>query len=57
MDSYNNNIYANIEAMSENSIDKNYIETLVELKEKIKTALSVNSEMICLYWEIGETIL
>jgi predicted nuclease of restriction endonuclease-like (RecB) superfamily len=48
--------------MSENQIDKNYIETLVELKEKIKTAqikaaLSVNSEMICLYWEIGKTIL
>jgi len=46
----------------ENSLDKNYLETLTSLKEKIKTAqikvlVSVNSELINLYWEIGKTIL
>jgi len=46
----------------ENSLDKNYIETLTSLKEKIKAAqikvlVSVNSELINLYWEIGRTIL
>jgi len=44
------------------NIDKSYIQTLNELKSKIKTAqikaaLSVNAEMIYLYWEIGNTIL
>ena len=45
-----------------NNLDKNYLETLTSLKEKIKTAqikalVSVNSELINLYWEIGKTIL
>jgi len=44
------------------SIEKSYITTLNVLKEKIKTAqikasMSVNSEMIRLYWEIGKTIV
>lgn len=45
-----------------NTLDKTYIETLNLLKDRIKTAqmkavVSVNTEMICLYWEIGKTIL
>lgn len=45
-----------------NNLDKGYIDTLKNLKEKIrlaqvKAALSVNAEMIYLYWEIGKTIL
>jgi predicted nuclease of restriction endonuclease-like (RecB) superfamily len=48
--------------MEINSLDKSYIETLNDLKQKIKSAqikaaLSVNTEMILLYWEIGKTIL
>jgi predicted nuclease of restriction endonuclease-like (RecB) superfamily len=43
-------------------IEKSYITALQTLKEKIRTAqikasLSVNSEMIQLYWEIGKTIV
>lgn len=43
-------------------IDKSYIETLNNLKQKIKIAqlkagLAVNAEMLILYWEIGRTIL
>ena len=43
-------------------IEKNYVTALKTLKEKIRTAqikaaLSVNSEMISLYWEIGKTIV
>lgn len=43
-------------------IDKTYIQVLDELKVKIRTAqvkaaLSVNSQMVILYWEIGKTIL
>ena len=45
-----------------NNLDKTYIETLTSLKEKIKSAqikamVSVNTELITLYWEIGNTIL
>ena len=45
-----------------NLIEKSYITALQTLKEKIRTAqikasLSVNSEMIQLYWEIGKTIV
>lgn len=48
--------------MNLSKIDKAYIETLDSLKTKIKSAqlkaaLSVNTEMIILYWEIGKTIL
>jgi predicted nuclease of restriction endonuclease-like (RecB) superfamily len=48
--------------MNLSKLDQSYIETLNSLKEKIKTsqikaALSVNAQMICLYWEIGKTIL
>lgn len=44
------------------NLDKSYIEILDTLKQKIKTAqlkaaLSVNTEMLLLYWEIGKTIL
>jgi len=44
------------------NLDKSYIETLNTLKQKIKTAqikaaLSVNSQLVTLYWEIGKTIL
>jgi len=43
-------------------VEKSYITILEILKEKIRTAqvkasLSVNSEMICLYWEIGKSIV
>ena len=43
-------------------VGKSYITALKTLKEKIRTAqikasLSVNSEMIQLYWEIGKTIV
>jgi len=43
-------------------IEKSYVTTLKILKEKIRTvqikaSLSVNSEMIRLYWEIGKTIV
>ncbi|KAF0250508.1 MAG: hypothetical protein FD167_82 [bacterium] len=39
-----------------------YAEVLKQLKEKIQTAqvkaaLAVNAELVCLYWEIGNTIL
>lgn len=39
-----------------------YAEVLKQLKEKIRTAqvkaaLAVNAELVCLYWEIGNTIL
>jgi predicted nuclease of restriction endonuclease-like (RecB) superfamily len=45
-----------------NLIEKSYVTILKTLKEKIRTAqikasLSVNSEMIQLYWEIGKTIV
>lgn len=48
--------------MSLSSIDKNYVDTLNSIKSKIKTAqikaaLAVNAEMLCLYWDIGKTIL
>ena len=41
--------------------DFSYLEVLNKLKHRIKTAqvkaaLSVNAEMIILYWEIGKTI-
>lgn len=44
------------------NLDKSYIEILDALKQKIKAAqikaaLSVNAEMLLLYWEIGKTIL
>jgi predicted nuclease of restriction endonuclease-like (RecB) superfamily len=43
-------------------VEKSYVTALKTLKEKIriaqiKASLSVNSEMICLYWEIGKTIV
>jgi len=43
-------------------VEKSYVTALKILKEKIRTAqikasLSVNSEMIRLYWEIGKTIV
>ncbi len=43
-------------------VEKNYVTILEILKEKIRTAqvkasLSINSEMICLYWEIGKSIV
>ena len=45
-----------------NSLDQTYLQTLFELKTKIQTsqikaAMSVNTQMIFLYWEIGKTIL
>lgn len=44
------------------NLDKSYINTLDELKTAIKTAqikavLSVNSELVILYWNIGKIIL
>ena len=47
---------------SKRSEDQNYLSTLESLKSKIKTAqikahLSVNKEMLILYWQIGKTIL
>ena len=44
------------------SEDKNYLSTLEKLKSKIKTAqikahLSVNKEMLILYWQIGKAIV
>ena len=44
------------------NIDKSYIQVLENLKNEIrsaqvKAALSVNSELIILYWNIGKTIL
>lgn len=44
------------------NLDKSYIKTLDELKTAIKTAqikavLSVNSELVILYWNIGKIIL
>ncbi len=43
-------------------LDKTYLQILDELKIKIRTAqtkaaLSVNSQLVILYWEIGKTIL
>jgi len=43
-------------------VDKSYLNILDELKNKIrnaqvKAALSVNSQLVLLYWEIGRTIL
>lgn len=48
--------------MNLSKLDQSYIETLNSLKSKIKAAqvkatISVNAEMILLYWEIGKTIL
>ncbi|HAN21927.1 MAG: DUF1016 domain-containing protein [Candidatus Margulisiibacteriota bacterium] len=48
--------------MSNIKPDKSYIDTLSLIKQKIKTAqikatLSVNAEMLLLYWDIGNTIL
>ena len=45
-----------------NKIDNSYLQTLNDLKDKIKSAqikaaLSVNSQLVILYWEIGKTIL
>lgn len=45
-----------------NKIDSSYIQTLNDLKDKIKSAqikaaLSVNTQLVILYWEIGKTIL
>jgi len=42
--------------------DKNYLLTLEDIKQKIKTAqikahLSVNKEMLILYWQIGKAIV
>jgi predicted nuclease of restriction endonuclease-like (RecB) superfamily len=44
-----------------NGVDKSYISILESLKEKIrharlKTAITVNTELLALYWEIGRTI-
>jgi predicted nuclease of restriction endonuclease-like (RecB) superfamily len=44
------------------NINKTYAKLLDELKEKIrssqiKAALAVNTELICLYWEIGKILL
>jgi len=43
-------------------VDTNYLKILDELKNKIKdaqvkAALSVNSQLVLLYWEIGKTVL
>ena len=43
-------------------METNYINTLNEIKQNIKVSqikanLAVNSEMVCLYWKIGSTIL
>jgi predicted nuclease of restriction endonuclease-like (RecB) superfamily len=43
-------------------IEKNYLQTLEEIKLQIKTAqvkahLAVNKEMLILYWQIGKTII
>ena len=43
-------------------METNYINTLNEIKRNIKVSqikanLAVNSEMVCLYWKIGSTIL
>jgi len=48
--------------MSDLIINKDYKNWLVELKLKIKqsqikTALSVNSELIMLYWDLGKQIV
>ena len=48
--------------MSLQKLDKNYLDFLNKIKEKIrvsqlKAAFSVNAEMIFLYWEIGRSIL
>ena len=48
--------------MALENIDKNYLDTLNSIKQKVKSAqikaaLAVNSEMVILYWEIGKTIL
>jgi len=47
--------------MQNNSISKNYLVILSELKNKVRQAqirahLAVNAELIKLYWEIGKTI-
>lgn len=44
------------------NLGESYLATLSNIKQKIRSAqikavLSVNSEMLCLYWEIGKTIL
>ena len=44
------------------TIDKNYLQTLEELKSQIKTAqlkahFAVNKELLILYWQIGKIIL
>src|SRR3989339_598061 len=43
-------------------MNKNYLKFLNDLKDKIKNArikaaVSVNNQLICLYWEIGKDIL
>jgi len=48
--------------MSQEILPSAYAELLEELKQRIRTAriraaLSVNRELICLYWEIGKAIL
>jgi predicted nuclease of restriction endonuclease-like (RecB) superfamily len=48
--------------MTEITKSKDYLQTLEEIKKKVKSAqmrahLAVNREMIILYWQIGSTIL
>ena len=45
-----------------NQIQNNYLQTLEEIKQKVKTSqikahLSVNKEMLILYWQIGKIII
>jgi len=47
---------------SEITEDKNYLSVLEDIKQKVKTAqikahLSVNKEMLILYWQIGQVII
>lgn len=46
----------------DSTIDQSYVELINEIKQKVKTtqikaALSANSQMIMLYWEIGKKIM
>ena len=48
--------------MTEITESKNYLQTLEAIKEQIKTAqikahLSVDKEMLILYWQIGKKIV
>jgi len=48
--------------MINNHLDSSYIQTLSEIKAAVKTArikasLSVNKEMLILYWQIGKIVL